>query len=462
MRPIPLVATLSALLAFTVPALAGNLVVPSPAATSLLPKGAASAPAPGIVPKQVQPGGGAGLVKSKLTSLTLAQTTIPPTNSSTVVFSLQGDHPIVNCQLVYELRTNYTGADAINISLINPLDYGSPTGGWTLPIQNQSLSFVTLMDNGNFRQGPLRFFLRAKDGPNNNCTGEAHVDFNIQAAPLIAGNVAKVASAVGPAGGGITAFTTITGVTLAPNWYDFLKKQADIKIQGKGAPQCAYVMEFKNNSTGTVLMWPPSGPAETVLPMEYGDLGLNLAAGTYTVTVKPGKPSNPYNPNIQACVGQASAIGKVSVPANAMGIGSTSMHVTKSNGTTVTQQDISLPMNDLKAISLDVNFTNSMDTLHNTPNGCAYKVVTVWPQGGLSEAYFLAQGVADKGIAINVASPGIEGKGPGKYILRVQGTTQIPGNNQAIPCVGNTFEHQVTLTTTISPAQVQDSLITKP
>ncbi len=410
----------------------------------------------------MQPGGGPSLIKSKLASLTLAQTTVPVSNSTTVVFNLQGDHPIVNCQLVYELRTNYSGADAINIPLISPLDYGTATGGWTLPVQGQSISFGTLMDNGKFRQGNLRFFLRAKDVPNNTCTGEAHADFEIKDQTINAAKVAAVASAIGPAGGGITAVTSITGVTLAPDWYNFLKKEADIKIQGKGAPQCAYVIEIKNTSTGTTRMWPPSGVAETVLPMEYGDLGLDLAAGNYTVTVKPGKPSNPYNPNIQACVGQASATGKVAAPADAMGLGSTSMHVTKANGAVVTQQDISLPMDDLKAIALDVNFTHSMNTLHNTPNSCAYKVVTVWPQGGLSEAYYIAQGVADKGIPIIVSNPGIYGKGPGKYILRVQGTTQVPGNNQAIPCVGNTFEHQVTLTATVQPLQLQDGLISKP
>jgi len=450
MRPLAAFLTLIAVAGLSGSAVAGPVVGNSPATTAkLLPK------AGGTIAQQPGMQQGPSLAKAKLVSLTLAQTTIPPTNTTTVVLSLQGERPVANCQLMYELRTNYSGADAINIPLNAPLDFASSTGGWGLPLLSHTFTIGTLMNNGQLRLGNLRLFLRAKDVPGNTCTGEVHADFEIKN-PTVSGAALSAAAAgnVSAGGGGITAFTAITGVILAPDWYNFLKKRADIKILGKGAAQCAYVIEVRNTGTGTTVMYPSNGTsAETVLPMEYGDLGMDLAPGNYTVTVKPGKPTNPSNPNIQACTGQASAMGKVSTPPNAMGIGATTMRVTKTTGAVVTQKDISLPMNELSAIALDVNFTNAYDPQHNTWGSCAYKLVTVWPQGGSSEAYYLAQGTGGT-PAINVSNPGIEGRGPGTYTLRVQGTTQIPGNNQAIPCVGNPSEHRVTLTTTIaaSPA----------
>jgi hypothetical protein len=387
----------------------------------------------------------AALVKAKLTSLTLQQTTLPVANPTAIVYSLSADKPVANCQLTYELKTNNTGADTINISLIGPMDYSSPSGGWTLPIQNQNLAFGTLMFNGQMRTGPLRFILRAKDVPDNTCSGQAQADFEIKDGPKLSLSPATLAQDV----------TRITGVSVAGNWYDFLQKRYTISLKGTGKGNCSYHLEFHNDTLGKVVSTYDSW---STLPMELLDTSADLPAGNYTITLK-GRPSD--NPAAPTCLGQASTTAKITAPADAMRIQSSTMTVTKTDNSVLTQQDVSLPIATLKAITLDVNFTNIMNLAHNTPNSCAYKVAVSFPGGGSMEGYHIAQGAADKGIVIDyVSNQGIYGKGPGVYTIHIEGTATLPGNSQAIACVGSS-DHKITLAPSLSGVKVQPGVLIK-
>ncbi|MDB5804628.1 MAG: hypothetical protein JWN73_1950 [Betaproteobacteria bacterium] len=387
------------------------------------------------------PGAGStlSLVKAKLTSLTLAQTSIPPSNSTTVVYTLAADKPIANCEMTYELLTNASGTDTINISLINPLDIGL----MTLPVQAKSFSMGTLMNNGQYRTGSLRLFMRAKDTPTNTCTGAVHADFEIK---VPASQIVQVMPMV------TLDLTSITGVKLAPDWYDFLRKQYTVAILGKGSQKCSYQVEFKSGGFSYT-----SNANNSVLPMQLDMFSADLPAGNYTVTVK-GAPADASNPQNVPCAGQASTSAKVSVPPMAMGISSTTMKVTKTNNAVLTQANVSLPLTELKAIALDVKFSNSINTDHNSPQSCAYQVTTAWPQGGSTVAYYIAQGAADNGVPVTDAgNNGIYNKGPGVYTITVEGTSSIPGNTSAIACVGS-LQHKVTLTSTLDQVILQPDL----
>jgi len=345
------------------------------------------------------------LAKVPLINLTLAQALIPPSNSTTLTFSLAAQHAVAKCQLTYELRTNEPGADTINLSLAGPLelsDYANPgVIGWTLPAANRTQAFGTLMGaDHNFKTGKMRFYLRAKTDPTNTCIGEVHADFEIsKSAPVQLGAAAKQFSegqlAVIDPNAPPLAQVRLTGVSLGAKWYDFYMKKSEItvlgQVIGKGDPksQCGYQVDVHNDTLNKDFPGVIKGQSTIVPSMGYPETSMDLPPGEYTVTVKPWTGGDP---NIAACPGGGSAKGKVTVPADAMTLSGAFLDLIN-----VTADKVNFVATDKKTVNVSID-NLAKGLVHLRPQfknystkglnmGCTYVVNTQGPSGSFRDVY---------------------------------------------------------------------------
>ncbi len=426
-------ASLAALLALAGPALAGTLVGSN--AASLLPKGPSTTlPPPGVVQ------GGPSIAKANLTSLSLAQVVLPVANPTAVVFSLQGDRPVANCQLVYELRTNYTGGNVINVTLVGPLEIPSSTGGFALPLQGQNLSFGTLMEGDHYRTGAMRFIVRANNTPTNRCTGEVHADFAIkdasqtstpQSSTSIAdqGNARPVAAKP----------PQLTGLQLATDWYDFKNKRMALTIvaSGDSKMKCGYQVNIHSNTSGKDYA---SGiqAQETIVPTLGTGNAVDLPVGNYTVTAVPYQGSDPLT---KPCGGQASATGNVKMPANEMAITGGLLYVYSPAGAPNFAQSA---MHAVTVTPDDVthNRINYVATFKNTSNyGCTYVQSVTLPIGGTASTIIKIDGPSSNTILHPwnnaYTYPGVYKIHLDGNVLGAAGSNPAALNQDYPPCAGS-------------------------
>ena len=432
MHPIHVTATLAALLALAGSALAGPLAGNNPAL--LLPKSQGTSPPPGVVQ------GGPNIAKANLTSLSLAQMVMPASNPTAVVFSLQGDRPVANCQLVYELHTNYTGGNVINVTLAGPLDIPNATGGFALPLQGQSLSFGTLMEGDHFRVGGVRLVLRAKSTPTNTCTGEVHADFQIKDASQAATkqSLASIADQ-GNARPVAAKPPQLTGFQLAADWYDFKNKRMALTIlaSGDSKMKCGYQVNIHSNTSGKDY---PSGiqAQETIVPSLGTGNAVDLPVGNYTVTAVPYQGSDPRT---LPCGGQASATGDVKMPANEMAITGGLLYVYSAAGAPNFAQSA---MHAVTVTPDDVtnHRINYVATFKNTSNyGCTYVQSVTLPIGGTASTIIKIDGPS----ANTILHPWNNAYTyPGVYKIHLDGNVLAAGggnpaslNQDYPPCAGS-------------------------
>ncbi len=432
MNPIRATASLAALLALAGPALAGSSVVNN--AASQLPKGPSTTlPPPGVVQ------GGPSIAKANLTSLSLAQTVMPVSNPTSVVFSLQGDRPATNCQLVYELHTNYSGGNVINVTLAGPLDIPSATG-FALPSQGQSLSFGTLMEGDHYRTGAMRFIVRAKSTPTNSCTGEVHADFTIKDAAQTSAPQSLTGAADQGNGRTLTPKPPqITGVKLAPDWYDFKNKRMfqTILASGNAQMKCGFQVNIHSNTTGKDYA---SGiqSQETIVPSLGIGNAVDLPVGNYTVTTVPYQGQDPQ---IKPCGGQASATGDIKMPANEMTITGGLLYVYSPAGAPNFAQSA---MHAVTVTPDDVtnHRINYLATFKNTSNyGCSFVQSVTLPSGGTASTIIKTDGPSGSTILHPWNSSYTY---PGVYKIHLDGSVlgAASGNPAALdqtypPCAGS-------------------------
>ena len=417
------------------------------------------------------------VAKVMLTSLTLAQALIPPSNTTTLTFSLAAQHAVAKCMLTYELRTNDPGADTINLSLIGPLDFNDfsnpGASGWTLPAASRTQAFGTLMGaDHNYKTGKMRFYLRAKADPTNTCIGEAHADFEISksATPAMGQNAAQfsqnVLVATDPSSANLPQ-VRLTGISLGAKWYDFYMKKSEItvlgQVIGKGDPksQCGYQVDVHNDTLNKDFPGVIKGQSTIVPSMGYPEMSMDLPPGDYTVSVKPWAGSDT---SIPACPGSGTAKGKVTIPADAMTLSGAFLDLIN-----VTADKANFLATDKKTVSVTID-NLAKGLVHLRPQfknystkglgmGCTYVVNTQGPSGSFKDVY--KQDINN----VNTLDMPWTGLGnsstPGTYKLHLDGGVLEAGvNTQTLgtshpPCAGTA---DVTVVVLPTFAQVMEKM----